>query len=816
MKNVLILMLWFTLVLVCRAKYSALDYAKGLTLEELMNVEISTGNLSGVKAKSSPSAITTITKEEIQLTTARNLATLLEIYVPGMMLMTHQEGDKIGIRGLIAAENYKLLLLLNGRNITNMVYEGAFLELDLWDMNDIEKIEIIRGPGSVTYGTGAIAGVINIITKKNNGDEPMLSVGSVYDPEYRSYGSNIQYSEKIGDLGIYSYLSYRKSLGQQSPDYYSMTTYSKEQVADPEYTENRYLGKRFDDTAPPQAYLGDALDKPQLKAHIDLNYGKNFRIWSRYTQSGQTHYFTTQAEKKDNLGNVTETVNGRQLTLRSFAVSPEYTYELNDDFKIKTNIIYDNQEYIRYQYARPDFEIDNSNNIRNYAFSQERIEGSLLFDYQYADKFKLVTGYTFNRTAVVSPWGKSADYLWVQEGTHIISNKETSVYLNDTNSQFKSTNNIEEVGEGIFVNTHSYLLETSYKFADKYQLLFSSRLDFPDISVYLWSPRLSFISEINKKNTLKITAQSSMRMMPIRAQYLFNKYQSRDTTKNDNEHENLNSLEIGYNYLPNKNTMFEFHAFYNDIDAVGYTGEDLQFLGDIQLFGFDLEGTFAFEKTSLKINHSYLMLIDMKMNEALKTGGSRNNISFSDYYYNTRSKIQDGVLVTVPLLLESFGNGLNNWSKNTTRFIITHKILDEKLIFHANARVFWDYAGAYDEMAMYENAYENFNLSNLSQEQREAFDQEIFDNQKAIFERERDLLEKQDPYSLDIRLNVSLSYKWDIADGYELFTTAYADNFIGSRKRYFVSTGSKNPVPERLKWVEEPRTFGLKLQINFK
>ena len=89
-----------------------------MPLGEVLNVEINTGSLSSSTIKKSTSPITIITKEQIQISQARNIATLMEIYVPGMIVMTHQEGDKIGIRGLIAAENYKILLLLNGKNIT--------------------------------------------------------------------------------------------------------------------------------------------------------------------------------------------------------------------------------------------------------------------------------------------------------------------------------------------------------------------------------------------------------------------------------------------------------------------------------------------------------------------------------------------------------------------------------------------------------------------------------------------------------------------------------------------------------------------------
>ena len=83
-----------------------------MSLKELMQVTYSTGSLSGTSIKKSPAAITVIHREQIQLSNARNLAILIEQYVPGLVVLAHSQGDKIGMRGHIAAENYKLYLSL--------------------------------------------------------------------------------------------------------------------------------------------------------------------------------------------------------------------------------------------------------------------------------------------------------------------------------------------------------------------------------------------------------------------------------------------------------------------------------------------------------------------------------------------------------------------------------------------------------------------------------------------------------------------------------------------------------------------------------
>ncbi|WGO97761.1 hypothetical protein QFX18_17260 [Saccharophagus degradans] len=84
------------------------DGLVGLSLEELLNIEVSTGSLLKNSTDDAPAAITIIRKDQIEISGAKNLANLLEQHVPGMMLKSHSEGDKIGLRGLIAAEDLAL------------------------------------------------------------------------------------------------------------------------------------------------------------------------------------------------------------------------------------------------------------------------------------------------------------------------------------------------------------------------------------------------------------------------------------------------------------------------------------------------------------------------------------------------------------------------------------------------------------------------------------------------------------------------------------------------------------------------------------
>jgi iron complex outermembrane receptor protein len=112
-----------------------------------------------------PNPVTVITADEIRSSGAVNLADVLQT-VPGLDLMRVTNSDlAVSVRGFNASANSNLLVMVDGRS----VYLD-FLGNVLWDdlpvpLQDIERIEVIRGPGSVLFGANALLGTINIITK---------------------------------------------------------------------------------------------------------------------------------------------------------------------------------------------------------------------------------------------------------------------------------------------------------------------------------------------------------------------------------------------------------------------------------------------------------------------------------------------------------------------------------------------------------------------------------------------------------------------------------------------------------------------------
>lgn len=168
-----------TLVALTAIVYSTLNFAKSdeqgnfdqllsLSLEQLLELKIKVGSNVAKTQLDQPVTVSTISRSKIALTGARTVSGLINLLTPGYFLIEDQDDTIAGFRGLAPDNNSKVLLLLNGVNINTEWFWGpADSVLNGLDLEYIDRIEIIRGPGSVTQGQGALLGAINIITTDN-------------------------------------------------------------------------------------------------------------------------------------------------------------------------------------------------------------------------------------------------------------------------------------------------------------------------------------------------------------------------------------------------------------------------------------------------------------------------------------------------------------------------------------------------------------------------------------------------------------------------------------------------------------------------
>jgi len=143
---------------------------KGLDLEQLLQVQVATVSAaSGFEQKitEAPSSISIVSSEEIKRYGYRTLADILQS-LQGFNVSNDRNTAFLGTRGVSLGDfNSRILLLVDGHRVNNNITDGAAIGTDfILDIDLIDRVEVIRGPGSVLYGNNAFFGVINIITRK--------------------------------------------------------------------------------------------------------------------------------------------------------------------------------------------------------------------------------------------------------------------------------------------------------------------------------------------------------------------------------------------------------------------------------------------------------------------------------------------------------------------------------------------------------------------------------------------------------------------------------------------------------------------------
>jgi iron complex outermembrane receptor protein len=156
---------------------------KALTLEQLGNIEVTTVSREPAAVWKTPASIYVITQEDIQRSGANNIPEALRL-VPGVEVARISSGEyAIGIRGFNSRLSRSVLVLIDGRTVYSTFTAGTYWETQDTLIQDIDRIEIIRGPGGTIWGPNAVNGVINIITKNTNDTQGMLGAAGGGDVE---------------------------------------------------------------------------------------------------------------------------------------------------------------------------------------------------------------------------------------------------------------------------------------------------------------------------------------------------------------------------------------------------------------------------------------------------------------------------------------------------------------------------------------------------------------------------------------------------------------------------------------------------------
>jgi len=172
-----------------------------LSLEELMHIEITSVSKKPERLADAAAAIFVITQEDIRRSGVMSIPEALRM-VPGLQV-ARIDANKwaISSRGFNSRFANKLLVLMDGRTVYDPVFSGVFWDVQDTMLEDIDRIEVIRGPGATLWGANAVNGVINIITKSSKDTQGVLLSGGA-GTEERGFG-NARFGGKIREKGSY-------------------------------------------------------------------------------------------------------------------------------------------------------------------------------------------------------------------------------------------------------------------------------------------------------------------------------------------------------------------------------------------------------------------------------------------------------------------------------------------------------------------------------------------------------------------------------------------------------------------------------------
>lgn len=137
----------------------------GLPLEDLLQLEVFSASRTAATVLETPASVTVLTADQIACIGAQDIAEALELAAGVESLHVTQRRRAIGIRGQNGLLSNKLLVMQDGRSLYSPLFSGTWWEMLDVPLEDLDRVEIIRGPGATVWGANAVNGIINILTR---------------------------------------------------------------------------------------------------------------------------------------------------------------------------------------------------------------------------------------------------------------------------------------------------------------------------------------------------------------------------------------------------------------------------------------------------------------------------------------------------------------------------------------------------------------------------------------------------------------------------------------------------------------------------
>jgi len=714
------------------------------SLKDLLNlkIDLKTGSFLDLDLKETPVSLTLITEEQIETSGARHLSEVLEIYVPGFQYMYNKWNGIIwGMRGVASNRNTTFIFLVNGHKMNHESRDGAMSELDLGFLNDIERIEVLRGPAGLVYGSGSIAGVINLVTKTfvNNSGE-IISSAQTWD--LKTYGASGEASihREIGeDVSLTVGIGFRQS---QGVGINRSRIWGKAAWPYPFWLSEEFIPKYGVPAS------GSTWSTPgNGKATIDFEY-KKLRFYSRLTHqvTNGSGYFPVDGWP-DYSGGLDSTAESRFI---------DGDYRSWDSF----------YGQIRpYNNNRRQYVLDNVSSELSYKndFGQNEITLKLGFDLVNS-KISLedIKGYEkyYPKERTNFSMEKFGERRYNFSSLYLIKSIEkTQIALGyelrafDIGKDLSGTNSVngnpkQYVVSNVFYWNNAVFIEGQHDVSKKLSLLGGTRYDLHTRTVRIggvFSPKIGLVYKLNTKNTLKLIYQSAANngsadnyeynrfnyntIGEVNTEYAYGQpYLKPDPTtpiiypvkKNEFyslKPERCRSIELmSVHEVSNKFLVLPSVSYNMIKDLFIWNQEIFRVMngGQYNFWNADLELKYVNKKVNIGLNHTIQFLdqkrtnIDNDVEYYLPVfdGYNETTVDGKPHYTPKQVKTEDGrdsmsvhYLTSVKHSVTNNGKDFLNLARNTTKFYADYKLLPW-LKLNTNMRVFWGLNGRkeiYDE-----------------------------------------------------------------------------------------------------------------------
>jgi iron complex outermembrane receptor protein len=172
----------------CAQELTSVEALSRLSIEELADVQVTSVALSAQPLSEASASVYVITNDDIRRSGATSIPEVLRL-APNLQVARDDAIDwSITARGSgnFASAN-KLLVLIDGRSVYHPAFSGVFWDAQHTVLDDIDRIEVISGPGGTLYGANAVNGVINITTRDAFDTQGWLATATVGDVTTRPH-----------------------------------------------------------------------------------------------------------------------------------------------------------------------------------------------------------------------------------------------------------------------------------------------------------------------------------------------------------------------------------------------------------------------------------------------------------------------------------------------------------------------------------------------------------------------------------------------------------------------------------------------------